>query len=330
MPDVAISVVSYNTRELLRACLASLCDDVAAGLVEVWVVDNGSSDGSAAMVAAAFPWARVVAPGRNLGFGAAVNVVAARTSTPYLVAANADVAVTPGAVRALLHALRRDPGAGAAAPALVLPDGSVQHSVFAFPTVGATACVVCGLFGDRLCVPGAWRPGRRRRVPWAVGAFLMVRREAWEAAGGFDDRQWMYAEDLDLGWRLRRAGWATRYEPAAVVHHEESAATRAAWGEARVDRWQAATYAWVLRRRGRGSLWAVAGLNVAGAGARAVRHPRRAGFYLRWARRHARTARAARRTGAAGPGASLARSCLGPFTRGRRDRSGHGAGHPGR
>ena len=292
---VAVAVVSYETRELLRACLASLEADAAAGLVEVWVVDNGSSDGSPALVASAYPWVRLIGSRENLGFGAAVNLVAARTSTPFLVAANADVAVTPGAVRTLLDAAARDGGAGAFAPRLVLPDGTVQHSVFSFPTVLATLLVVCGLAGDRLGVPGAWRSERDRRVPWAVGAFLLVRRSAWDAAGGFDAGQWMYAEDLDLGWRLRRAGWATRYVPSAVVRHDESAATRVAFGDARADRWQEATYAWVRRRLGLGSLVVVAALQVAGAAARAALHPRRARFFGRWARRHARSAaRAAR------------------------------------
>jgi GT2 family glycosyltransferase len=105
-------------------------------------------------------------------------------------------------------------------------------------------------------------------VPWAIGAFLLVRRAAWDAVGGFDPEQWMYAEDLDLGWRLHRAGWATRYEPRAVVDHHEAAATAQAWGEERTERWQRATYAWMLRRRGLARTRAAAAMNVAGAAAR--------------------------------------------------------------
>ncbi len=89
-----------------------------------------------------------------------------------------------------------------------------------------------------MCLEGAWDPQRPRRVPWAVGAFLLVRRPAWDAIGGFDPAQWLYAEDLDLGWRLARAGWATRYEPRARVRHHESAATGQAWGsDERTARW---------------------------------------------------------------------------------------------
>jgi N-acetylglucosaminyl-diphospho-decaprenol L-rhamnosyltransferase len=107
-------------------------------------------------------------------------------------------------------------------------------------------------------------------VPWAVGAFLLVRREAWDAVGGFDERQWLYAEDLDLGWRLRRAGWATRYEPGAVVDHVSAAATGQVYTAAGAiaERWQRSTYGWMVRRRGLAVTWAVAAANAAGAAAR--------------------------------------------------------------
>jgi N-acetylglucosaminyl-diphospho-decaprenol L-rhamnosyltransferase len=287
MPDVTVAVVSYQTRSHLRECLASL-----EGAGEVWVVDNGSTDGSREMVRAEFGWVRLVEPDANLGYGAGVNLVAERTSSPWLVAANADVALDPGALDALLAAARADPRAGAVAPRLVLPDGSTQHSVFPFPTLGFTAAFALGLaapFGDRLCLPGAWDPDRARRVPWAIGAFLLLRREAWEAAGGFDPRQWLFAEDLDLGWRLRQAGWATRYEPRARVRHAEAAATGAFGGE-RTDRWMLATYAWLVRRRGAAEARAVAALNVVGALARAglARGGARRASHLRWARLHAR------------------------------------------
>ena len=226
------------------------------------MVDNGSTDGSPAVVRNQFPEVHLVETGSNLGFGAAVNLVAARTSTPWLVIANADVELTSGALERLLETAADDPGAGAVAPRLVLPDGRTQHSVYAFPSVPFTFLFAVGLAGDRLCVPARWNPDRARRVPWAVGAFLLIRREAWDAVGGFDEAHWMYAEDLDLGWRLHRAGWATRYEPRAVVRHHEAASAEPAFGWRRRERWQRATYAWILRRRGLVVLRVVAALNV--------------------------------------------------------------------
>jgi len=271
-PAVVVAVVSFETCELLHRCLASLFRETA----EVWVVDNGSTDGSAEMVRREHPWVRLIEADRNLGFGAAVNLVARRTSSPWLAASNADVRLEPGALDALIAAAEADPRAGALAPRLVLPDGRTQHSVHPFPTLPLTAAFNLGLprvvpdLGDRLCLEGHWDAGRARRVPWAVGAFLLLRRSAWDEVGGFDEQQWMYAEDLDLGWRLHRAGWATRYVPQAVVHHDESAATAAAWGDERVERWNAATYEWLRRRRGRLRARATAALNVAGAAARAA------------------------------------------------------------
>ena len=288
MSDVTVAVVSYQTRDHLRACLASL-----EGQADVWVVDNGSTDGSVGMVRSEFAWATLVETGENLGYGAAVNLVARRTSSPWLAASNADVALEPGALDALLAAAAADPRAGAVAPRLVLPDGSTEHSVHPFPTPLFTAAFASGLaraFGDRLCLVGAWDPDRARRVPWAIGAFLLLRREAWDAVGGFDGRQWLFAEDLDLGWRLRRAGWMTRYEPRARVRHAGSVATGDAFGARRTDRWMLATYAWIARRRGLAAARLVAALNVVGALARAALsrgHPRRRAN-LRWARLHAR------------------------------------------
>jgi GT2 family glycosyltransferase len=174
----------------------------------------------------------------------------------------------------------------------VLPDGSTQHSVYRFPTVPFTAAFNAGLYRvstrarDAMLLEGMWDPDRARVVDWAIGALLLVRRAAWDAAGGFDEGQWMYAEDLDLGWRLSRAGWHTRYEPSARVHHEASAATTQAWGDERAARWQRATYAWMLRRRGVARTRAAAGLNVAGALGRAALFPSARRANLGWARLH--------------------------------------------
>jgi GT2 family glycosyltransferase len=277
--EVSAVVVSWNTRELLRACLESFSAEVEAGRVEVCVVDNASADGSAEMVRDEFGWAELVVSEENAGFGAAVNRGLASARGEWLAIANADVALTGGALDALVAAGQADAGAGAVAPRLVLPDGSTQHSVFAFPSVGFTLGFNAGLarvlprWGERHVVPGRWDPDRARRVPWAIAAFLLVRREAWAQAGGFDERQWMYAEDLDLGWRLQRAGWATRYVPHARVRHASGAATAQAWGEEATARWQRSTYAWMLWRRGAVRTRLVAAINVAGALARGALQP---------------------------------------------------------
>ncbi len=283
---VTVAIVSWNTRELLARCLESLSAEVERGRAEVWVVDNASSDGSAELVAERFGWARLIAAEENLGFGRAINLVAGQTASEWLATANADIALRPGALDALLATGERDPRAGALAPRLVLPDGTTQHSVFAFPTVPYSLLLATGGFrlsptlADRLAFVGHWDTERARRVPWAIAAFLLVRRAAWEEVGGFDERQWMYAEDLDLGWRLSRAGWATRYEPRAAVEHESSASTAQLFGPELAPHWQRSTYGFIARRRGVARARAVALLNLIGAlwrwarlAVRSARHP---------------------------------------------------------
>jgi N-acetylglucosaminyl-diphospho-decaprenol L-rhamnosyltransferase len=272
-PEVTVAVVSWNTRELLLRCLASLHDEVRAGRARVVVIDNGSADGSAPAAREHAPWAEVIALDANPGFGAAVNRVAGVARTPWLMAANADVALRPGALTALLAA-GREPTVGAMAPQLVLPGGAVQQSVGPLPSPAQALALAVGAhrlwpgLGDRLCFDGAWDPARARDVPWAVAAALLLRRSAFDAVGGFDERQWMYAEDLDLCWRLRDAGWATRYVPDAVVDHASGAATAIAFGRQRRMRFMRETYRVIERRRSVPVARATAAINVLGAAAR--------------------------------------------------------------
>lgn len=273
VPPVTVAVVSWNTRELLLRCLRALRADARAGRAEVWVLDNGSDDGSPAAVRASAPWARLVEASENLGFGRAVNLVARRTRSPWLVCANADTEPQSGALERLLEAGRAE-RVGCVAPRLILPDGSTQHSVHPFPTVPFTAAFNLGLqrlhprWGEERCLEGYWDPERPRAVPWAIGAFLLLRRSAFEGVGGFDERRFMYAEDLDLGWRLREAGWETRYEPCARVGHSSGAATALAFGSDRRERFMRETYAVIRERQGPLRASVAGALNVAGAAAR--------------------------------------------------------------
>jgi GT2 family glycosyltransferase len=274
MSDVCVVVVSWNTRDLLGRALEALKADADAGLADVVVVDNGSSDGSAELVSERFAWATLMEPGVNLGFGPAVNLGAAGHRGGWVVAANADTAPEPGALAQLLHAAVSDPSMGIAAPRLIQPDGSTQHSVHRFPTVGLALSVAFGAWtlpgmGERLVIEGRWDPEQARRVDWAHGAFLLIRRSAFDAIGGFDESQWMYAEDIDIAWRARQAGWHCWYEPSARVLHETSASTTQAFGDSRAERHMTASYSWMARRQGlvRARLHAL--ISFAGAACRA-------------------------------------------------------------
>jgi N-acetylglucosaminyl-diphospho-decaprenol L-rhamnosyltransferase len=270
---VTVAVVSYNTRDLLLACLRSLASDAREGRAEVWVIDNGSRDGSPEAARAEAPWATVHELGTNVGFGRAVNHVAARTFSPWLLCANADVELEPGALAAMLEA-GADERVAAVAPRLLLPDGRTQHSVHSLPTLRFTLAFNLGLpalsarLSDRMLLEGRYDPGRARAVPWALGALLLLRRTAFHDVGDFDERQWIYAEDLDLGWRLRDAGYLVGYVPGARARHASGASTGPTFGDERRRRFMRETYTVIARRRGPWVARLTAAINVAGALAR--------------------------------------------------------------
>lgn len=274
-PPITVAVVAWNTRELLIRCLDSLRGDFEAGRAAVVVVDNGSTDGSREAVRSDFGWVKLLEPDENLGFGRAVNAAAEYNTSPWLAAANADVELTPGALETLLHVGETHPDVGAVAPRLLLPNESTQHSVHCFPSPGLALFFGLGIYrvsqriGDRFCIDGYWNPDRPRKVDWAHGAFLLIRRASFDRVGGFDEAQWLYAEETDLAWRMARAGHTVYYEPRAVVRHSVSASTRQAFGEWERDRRRnVAAYSWLARRRGIAVARLTALINLAGAAVR--------------------------------------------------------------
>ena len=276
-PSITAVVVSWNTRELLGRCLASLRPEAESGLLEAIVVDNGSADGSAELVAESHPWARLLQPDANLGFGGGANLGVAGAEAPWLLIANADVEFAAGSLRRLLAAGDAAPEAGIVAPRLVSPDGRGQP-IFAFPSVSRTAADMAGLrrFPSRrlrewIEYGGRWERGATQWIDWAMGAALLVRREPFESVGGFDPAQWMYAEDLDLAWRMRNAGWRSLYVGGAVAEHASGSSSGQAFsvaeGRTIVTR---AYYDWVWRRLGRIRFWAILLLNLTGAWLRRI------------------------------------------------------------
>ncbi|MFP5310285.1 MAG: glycosyltransferase family 2 protein [Actinomycetes bacterium] len=225
----AVVVVSHDTRAEALACLATLD---AAGADEVVLVDAGSRDGTAEAVGGAFPEV-VILRLANVGFGRAANAGVAATRAPAVVVANADTRFAPGSVAALADALAADPGLAAAGPRVVYPDGRHQASARRLPSLGTA--VGHGLFG--LWLPeNPWTrryrladldPDRSHEVDWLSGCAVALRREAFDAVGGFDPGYFMYVEDVDLAWRLRQAGWRIATAPAAVVVHRVGASADA-------------------------------------------------------------------------------------------------------
>jgi N-acetylglucosaminyl-diphospho-decaprenol L-rhamnosyltransferase len=224
---VAVVIVNHNTREDLLACLDSLPE---AGADEIVVVDSGSTDGSVAAVRGTHPGATVL-PLPNVGYGKGANAGVARTSAPYLVVANADTRFASGALRHLADALEADRSLGAAGPLVRYPDGRLQASARRFPTLGqAAGHALLGLWWRDNPWTRSYRmhdadPLAPRDVDWLSGCALALRRDAFLEVGGFDPGYFMFVEDVDLGYRLRAAGWRVRFEPRAQVVHAVGAST---------------------------------------------------------------------------------------------------------
>jgi N-acetylglucosaminyl-diphospho-decaprenol L-rhamnosyltransferase len=221
---VRVVCVTYNPgpelEELARSLTAATTHPV-----HLVLADNGSTDDRPDRVAAAHG-GQVVRTGGNLGYGRAANEGARGGDEPWVVVVNPDIVWQPGSLDALLAAAERYPDAGAFGPALLNPDGSVYPSARALPsfTQGAGHAVFARLW------PGnPWTRAYQRRqesadaterdAGWLSGACLLLRREAFDAVGGFDPGYFMFFEDVDLGERLGRAGWRSVYVPTARVMH---------------------------------------------------------------------------------------------------------------
>jgi N-acetylglucosaminyl-diphospho-decaprenol L-rhamnosyltransferase len=219
---VAAVIVSYNVRDLVLECITSLRAD---GVDQVVVVDNASVDGSAEAVRRAEPDVEVIALPRNLGYGSAANRGVARTSTPYVVIMNPDVVVEPGSTKALVDALEADPGLAVVGPRVETPGGVLYPSARTFPALADAAGHAFFHFVwpdnpfSRRYRMLDWDHAGAADVDWVAGNHFLARRQAWDEVGGFDEAYFMYMEDVDLCWRLRRAGWRTGYQPAARVTH---------------------------------------------------------------------------------------------------------------
>jgi GT2 family glycosyltransferase len=240
MVDLAIVIVSHNVRELLRQCLNSV--DAARGDLDlsVWVVDNGSFDGTPALVASAFPWVRLIQAG-NVGFSRGNNlalrqIAAASASLPrYVLLLNPDTRVSRSALADLTRFLDEHPDVGSVGPRLIRPDGSLDRACRrSFPTPAVSFYHFSGL---ATLFPNSRRFGRYNltfldpkgtyEVDSVVGACMLVRGEILREVGLLDEDFFMYGEDLDWAMRIKRAGWKVFYSGAiTVIHHKRASSSQ--------------------------------------------------------------------------------------------------------
>lgn len=259
---LAIIIVSYNTRELLRACLESIEQATAraadALMVSTLVVDNDSADGSATMVAESFPQVRLFALEENLGFTSANNfaldklsllpesaapATAVTNAAPdFVLLLNPDTQIVGDALPTLVRFIQSHPHVGICGPALAFGDGAFQHAAFAFPSVAQVALdlfplqrlpLVRRLYDSRVNgrYPAAlWQRGRPFAVDFVLGAALLVRADVVRAIGGLDDAYFMYCEEMDWCLRARNAGWDVFAVPQArIIHYEAQSSRQQPW-----------------------------------------------------------------------------------------------------
>lgn len=233
--ELIVVTVTYSPGPHLDRFLASL-GHATERPVTVVMADNGSTDGVPEEAVERYPNARLLSTGANLGYGSAVNravaaYLSARDDDPeFFVVANPDVVWGPGSIDALLEAAGRWPRAGALGPLIRDPDGSVYPSARHQPSLirGGMHAVVGPVWKTNPWT-AAYRQQRlepsERPVGWLSGSCLVLRKQAYDAIAGFDERYFMYMEDVDLGDRLEGAGWQNVYVPSAEVLHDKGHST---------------------------------------------------------------------------------------------------------
>lgn len=234
MTDLHVSIASHNTRELLARCLEALEGERATLDLAVTVVDNASADGSAELVERQHPWVRSLRSSTNLGFGRAHNLALRGRPARHLLVLNSDTVVHAGALGTLVAYLDAHPEVAVVGPRLRYPDGTTQPSRRRFPTLG-TFFLDSTQLGQRVWprhrllqryVVADRSDDEEQEVDWLVGACLCVRASAAGQVGLFDERFFLYSEELDWCRRFRGAGWRVVYLPAAEVTHLEGGTSR--------------------------------------------------------------------------------------------------------
>ncbi len=232
----SVVMVSYETRDLTCAAIESLERNAGDRIGEIVVVDNASTDGSAAAIASRFPHVTVVRSDENVGFARAVNAGARRVSGEYLLLVNPDTVVHDDVVARLVDLVERHPGAGIWGGVAVDADGVPNStSALGLPTLWSYLCFGSGLTAafptNRLVDPERVRvdpsgPDETVEVGVVTGCLLLVRRALWEELGGFDERYFMYGEDVDLSIRARRLGYRPVISPRITITHYSGAASK--------------------------------------------------------------------------------------------------------
>jgi GT2 family glycosyltransferase len=259
--QIAILIVSYNTRELLLECLASVMENRQDFGLEVLVVDNASQDGSLEAVRRTYPQVLTIANEKNLGFGAACNQAIGATNAPFILLLNSDARLTRGSLQTLYDGLRLNEECGAIgcqvinARSLEVSNTRYFLNSFnqAFELLGITRILNFPTFRR------TYRPRLNEQrldcsIEWIEGACLMLRRRALDEAGAFDEGFFMYSEDEDLCLRLKGRGWSICFSAAcAALHH--GGASSAKNRPEMLTHFYASQLLFLGKHKGRAAIW---------------------------------------------------------------------------
>ena len=261
---ISVVVVNWNTRDLLRECLTSLYRELDDLDAEVLVVDNASTDGSAAMIRQEFPSALLLANSANVGFARANNQAFRHCTGTHVMLLNPDTVVEPGAVHAMLDRLQSRHAIGLIGPKITHPEGrlAILHAGEQ-PSILTVACHFTGLSRLFPRVPSlrglnlfiGEHDDQPCRVGWLSGACVVSRREVLETVGGFSEQWFMYAEDMEWCQRITEAGWDVEHYPVASVTHHVGAASRTSSGTSTM--WVTGLRSWYRQRSAAGPVRAL-------------------------------------------------------------------------
>lgn len=224
--DLTISIVSYNSLNFLKDCLRSIFKNPPSAEYEVIVVDNASDDGTSEFLKKTYPELNLILNKKNIGFARANNKAIRSSYSRYIVLMNSDCEVYKKSLDNLIEFMDRNPDAGIAGPKIINSDGTVQLSCRKFPSIfnAALHTILGDVFPQNPFSKSYKLAGISRdkpfKVDWVSGSCMIIRREALEDVGLLDEKYFMYAEDVDICYRMWQKNRAVYYFPhAEIMHH---------------------------------------------------------------------------------------------------------------
>lgn len=231
--DLSIILVSYNTRDITSECLNKLAasikysEETLKNKIEVIVVDNNSEDGSVQRIKTEFPWVKLIETGQNLGFGAGNNRGMKIAQYPLILLLNTDAYVEKNTLQKAVVFFKEHPDVSAMGPKLTFADLTFQPNAGFLPTPFKTTIWLLGLealpgvkkFFPSVHIRNSDFYSDSHQVEWVMGAFLMLRKEVYEKTGGFDEKIFMYMEEVEWFIRIKQAGFKVMYSPDFSAIH---------------------------------------------------------------------------------------------------------------